>query len=254
MEWSRIIQYRTDAFLWMFAEAAMPLISLAIWYTVATSSTRGPTPTEVLTYYILVMFVKIMTDSWNGAFLARDILSGEVVKLLVKPMAVVWHGIVNNILEKIFKLLLPIAVFSLALVTFSDAFAPAIYQPVNVLLGLLSLGLAIPLGFMIDEVIGYMAFWLENVFQIRRYKMMLESVASGLLIPFAFMPPLAVSLLGYLPFRYVISAPAEILAGNTVAASPITVIGIQASWVAAMILLARFLWMKGLRRYAVPGQ
>lgn len=255
MEWERTLQYRTDALLWMLAEAAVPLVSLAIWYAVATSSPAGLAPRDVLTYYVIIIFVKIAVDAWNGFFLAQEILNGEVVTKLIRPFGlVIWYGIVNNITEKIVKLIIPV-LFLIGLLGFSpDVFSPIIYQSSRLVLFALSLLLATVLAFLVDFTIGTMAFWLEDVFQIRRYEMLLYSVASGLLIPFAFMPPLAVKILGFLPFRYLISAPAEILLGQPVGITVSSLLAIQAAWIIALAILARILWIKGLQRYAIPGQ
>lgn len=254
MEWSRIIQYRADAFLWTLAEASVPLISLAIWYTVAQTSSQGPTPTEVFTYYILVMFIKIITEAWVGAFLAGEILNGEIVQDLVRPIAVVWKHLANNLLEKLFKLLLPLPALLLVLMGFPQAFSAAIYNPIHISLFAVSLTLAVALAFVTDMTIGILAFWLEDAFQIRRYKVMLESVASGVLIPFSFMPPLASTLFGFLPFRYIVAAPAEIILGQAEGQNALMLLGLQALWIAGLIAVMRILWLQGLKRYAVPGQ
>lgn len=254
MEWSRTIQYRTDAFLWMFAEAVTPVVSLAIWYTVAQSSSRGPAPIDVFTYYILVIFIKSFTDAWNGMYMARKILNGNIAPELIRPIPVVWDYIVNNITEKFLKLLLPLPLFGLALFLFPALFSPAIYQPAHYLLFLLSLALAIPLGFLTEHTIGLLAFWLEDVFQIRRYKIMLDEIASGMLIPFSFMPVAAQNILGWLPFRYLISAPAEIMLGQTNHQTVSSLLMGQVGWIVGLVLISTLIWQKGLQRYAVPGQ
>ena len=49
MEWSKSLQYRVDVVLWMLAEAAIPLVALAIWYAVAKTNT-SLSPTDILTW------------------------------------------------------------------------------------------------------------------------------------------------------------------------------------------------------------
>jgi ABC-2 type transport system permease protein len=254
MEWNRIIQYRTDAFLWLIAEAAVPLVSLAIWYTVALQSQRGPTPRDVFTYYIFLMFIKILVEAWNGVFMAQEILNGEIVQSLIRPVAVFWKYLANVLLEKIFKLLLPIPLLLVIIATYPQWFSPAIFRPRHITLFLVSLLVAMAVAFLAEMVIGTLAFWLEDVFQIRRYKTLLEEVASGVLIPFAFMPPVIFTIFSFLPFRYMFSAPAEIILGQVEGRSALLLIGTQILWLAVLFTASRLLWSKGLQRYAVPGQ
>lgn len=254
MEWSKTIQYRFDAFLWMVSEAAAALVSLALWYAVAQSAHTGPTPTEVLTYYLLVMFVKIATDSWNGAFIAREILDGQIVRDLIRPVPVIWYHITQNLLEKLLKFLIPLPIFVIILITLPQYFSPGIYEINHLILFLISLPIAIVLGFSLETIIGFLAFWLEDVFQIRRYKIMAEGITSGLLIPFAFMPDWLANALNFLPFRYVVATPVEILLGQLEGARAITNIGIQILWVGFLVTISIIMWKKGLKRYAPPGQ
>jgi len=110
------------------------------------------------------------------------------------------------------------------------------------------------LSFTIDFILGMIAFWIEDNFQLRRYRYLLESFTSGLLIPLVFMPTALVGIIGFLPFRFIISAPAEIITGQTILINTVAILAIQAAWVVITILAAIFIWHKGLQRYAPPGQ
>ncbi|PIT98499.1 MAG: hypothetical protein COT71_00425 [Candidatus Andersenbacteria bacterium CG10_big_fil_rev_8_21_14_0_10_54_11] len=254
LEWSRILQYRADAILWLTAESTIPLISLAIWHTVSAASPTGPAARDVLTYFVVIIIIGLTTESWNGAFMARDILNGDIVKDLMKPFPVFWRYLADNLSEKAMKLLFAVPVTLIVLTTLADRFTPAIYEPIRLVYFLASLALAAVISFLTDHLIGTLAFWLEDVFQIRRYKVILEQVGTGVLIPFAFMPPLAVMLLGFLPFRFIISAPAEILLNQPVQTTVPQLFIFQSAWIAVLLVMEFGLWRRGLKRYVVPGQ
>lgn len=253
-DFSRTLQYRADAFLWMLAEAAIPLVAMFIWLAVSAGSASGPAAQDVLTYYIAVIFIKLMTDAWNGAFMARDILEGEIAQDLVRPLPVVMKYIANNLTEKIVKIFLPVIIIVLVLATSPDLFSPTIWQPQHWALFAVSLSLAMVLAFVLDMAMGLIAFWLEDAFQIRQYKEMVNAIASGILIPLAFLPPAVAAFFNWLPFRYVISAPAEILTGQYVALNASGLLAAQFAWVAVLIIIIRWQWTAGLKRYAVPGK
>src|SRR5204863_4551034 len=118
MNWSMTLQYRADMILWLLADAATPLISMAVWYAVAKSASHGPTPQQTLNYYILIILVSVATSSWVGFFLSQEILNGTIVQRLIKPVSPFWGFITNNLAEKFFRFSIPVPLFILSLIFF----------------------------------------------------------------------------------------------------------------------------------------
>lgn len=255
MEWSKAIQYRFDMLLWSVTEAAVPLISLAVWYRVAAEGQSAFTSQEVITYYVFIIFINLVTSAWGGYFLSREILSGEIIRHLIRPFPVLWHYVANNLAEKMMRLAIPLPLLVIGVATTIPTwFAPAIYEPRHIGGFILSLFLAIIISFVFDLNIGVLAFWLEDVNQLRSYKALLQEITSGVMIPFILLPALLQTLFSYLPFRYIISAPAEILLGQTKGWAAVNLLGIQLAWAVGLLLLLNYLWKKGLKNYAPPGQ
>ncbi|OGY35492.1 MAG: hypothetical protein A3E37_01675 [Candidatus Andersenbacteria bacterium RIFCSPHIGHO2_12_FULL_46_9] len=254
MEWGRVLEYRIDVIAWSLAAASIPLVSLALWYNVSLQNPTGLSPQETLTYFLLVIFIKIITDAWNGFFTAWEILNGDIVKYLIRPFPMIWNDIINNTVEKCIKLLIPLPLFIFFLFSFPHTFSPQIFIPSHWLLFIPSLLLALILSFTLETCFGFLAFWLEEAQQIRSFKNIFELVASGVLIPFILMPPTVRTALSFLPFRYIVSVPAEILLGQASFNQSIQLLLYQTVWIFLIIMLAYTLWQKGLQRYAVPGQ
>src|SRR5436189_3981840 len=103
INWSLTLQYRADMFLWLLADAATPLVSMALWYAVAQNAHQGPTPEQTVNYYILTILVIIATNSWAGFFIAQEILNGAIVQRLIKPISAYWGLIINSLAEKSFR-------------------------------------------------------------------------------------------------------------------------------------------------------
>lgn len=254
MEWSMMLQYRTDVLLWTAAEAVTPLITLAIWYRISQQTSSALTSQETITYFLGVVFLTIVTGAWGGFFLANDILTGKIVQYLIRPLSIFWHHIEQNILEKILKLFIPLPVVILCLYFFPEWFSPKIFIPSHILLFIPSVLLAIVLAFVLDIALGTLAFWLENANQIRGYRYMLETVMSGKLIPYTALPAAVFTAFSWFPFRYIISAPLEILLGQAEGSQAWKLLGYQSAWLLALLLILIILWKKGLKRYAIPGQ
>lgn len=254
MEWSRVLEYRIDVIAWSLAGASIPLVSLALWYNVSLHNPTGPSPQATLTYFLLVIFIKLITDAWHGFFTAWEILNGDIVKYLVRPFPMIWNDIINNTVEKCIKLLIPLPLFIFFLFIFPHALSPQIYIPSHWLLFIPSLLFALILSFTLETCFGFLAFWLEEAQQIRSFKNIFELVASGVLVPFVMMPPAVHAALSFLPFRYIVSVPAEILLGQTSFNQSLQLLSYQTAWIFLTIMIAYALWQKGLQHYAVPGQ
>jgi len=232
---------------------ATPLISLAIWYTIARSN-ANLIPRDILTYYILVILIRLITSSWRGYYLIQQILNGTIVKYLIRPPAIYWDFLVNNLTNKIFQLIFILPILVIAFIIFPDAVSPIIFSLTNLGPFLLSLLLAFIITFTFDLSLGLLAFWLEDAQELMSYRFLLTQVASGVLIPFAMMPDWLYTAFSFLPFRYIISAPAEILLGQVVGPAALQLIFYQVIWAIGFIIIMRVLFVRGLRRYAIPGQ
>jgi len=254
IQWSTIVQYRIDTVLWAVSEAAAPLVAMAVWYRVAQGSSGTFTSQDAVTYYVFVIFVYAITNAWNGFFVAQEILNGKIVQYLVQPVMPLWYHITDNIVEKALKLAIPLPIFMLVLIVFPSFFSSAIYEPLNIVLFAISLALAVVIHFTFDISLGMAAFWLEDALQLRGYSILLQQVTAGILIPYALLPATLVTVFSFLPFRYMVSAPIELLMGQVQGGAAVALLLAQVAWMAGLLIAARVLWVNGLRRYAVPGQ
>ncbi len=254
MHWGDTVQYRLDLVMWTLAGVLTPLISLAIWFSVSLHSKTGPDSQEVLAYYIALMFTVQATVAWHGYFFATDILNGKIIKHLLRPFAVIWQTIANNIVEKAIKIPTLLVAF-LGMTYFFPQVTTIVLQHIRQpWLFLLSLLLALIISFTLETVLGYLAFWLEEAGEIIRFKFLFETVASGILVPYIFMPSSIVTILSLLPFRYIFSAPVEILIGQVTGQPAVQLISGQVVWVGVLTMTTAVMWHKGLKRYAIPGQ
>lgn len=254
IQWSTLLQYRANIVLWLISEIMPPLIAMIIWYRVAQAAPEQARPSDILAYYIFVIVVSLVTQAWTGFFLAREILDGQIAQDLMRPLSLFWRHIMNHLAEKLLKLIFPVIIVSVFLIFWPSILFPTPPSLSQILLFFASLLLATVLSFMISACLGLLAFWLENAYQILRFKDLLEELGSGRLIPFALLPPATYTLLSLLPFRHTVSVPIEILLGQIQGHRALLFLGYQLAWIMALVLLASWEWKRGLKRYAVPAQ
>jgi len=76
---------------------------------------------------------------------------------------------------------------------------------------------------------------------------------SGNLAPLDLFPAPIPQLSVYLPFRYTLSFPVEILLGRVSGDQLWLGFAVQSLWLLATIVLYRVLWTRGLRQYSAFG-
>lgn len=254
LSWAYALQYRGDIVIWALTSATTPLVSLAIWYSVAKSGDLPTSTRDVITYYILIFLVAYFTRSWRGIFIIEMILNGGIIKYLLRPPVFLFEFISGNLVTKSLQLAVPLPIFLIAIFVHPSWFSPGLFDWANVALFAVSLTMAYILAFAVDLSVGLLAFWIEDAMELQSYRFLLQEVASGVLIPFSVMPPVARTVLSVLPFRYTISAPVEILLGQVQGRETLYLLAAQAAWMISMVVVMRILWVYGLRRYAIPGQ
>lgn len=239
-------------FLYTISGCASPLVILLIWLSITPpGESTVYSHQQLIWYFLLVMLIKTVTSAWGGQFLSARIRRGAISPFLTQPTPYIYHYISNNLAEKVVKLIILLPFLGLLSLIFNITLPPAsVFVIVSFIYSLL---LAAALFFIIDTVIGFLSFWLEETSAIGETYAVFVSLFSGVFIPIAALPPAVRSLSFILPFRYTISLPIEIILNQLSATAVFTSILLQTLWLILFILLYRYLWHHGLRTYSASG-
>ncbi|MEO6419979.1 MAG: ABC-2 family transporter protein, partial [Polyangiaceae bacterium] len=107
----------------------------------------------------------------------------------------------------------------------------------------------------VNLFIGCLAFFLESSAKVMDLYLAAFFVMSGYLMPLALFPEPVRRFGDYLPFRYQIGLPVELMTGvyDGHRAVAFTLLGQQAIVVAALAGLTALAWVRGLRRFEAYG-
>ena len=244
------LTYRAWLFWLLLGNLPVPVISLLVWQGAAALGAELPVAQEYLvTYFVLVALVSMLTSSWSAGFLADSIRLGELASWLVRPCSTHLNGVANNVAEKIAKLTLMVPMVAvLALVMHRQVALPA--DPRRWFGFAVAIVLGAVIVFAIDVLIGSLAFWVEEVSGLLRARNLVAGVLSGAVIPLALLPSVLQPALIAQPFRYTVSYPLEILLLPTV---PWSGFAFAAGWALALSTAAVLVWRVGLRGYQAAG-
>ena len=249
------LEYRAAFFVYMFNIVAGPTVALLVWLAVREHAAE-PLPldrSQLVTYFILMAVVSMLTDTWMGFYVAADIRSGDLAKFLMWPAPTMAHGIGNNLGEKIVKvgLLLPLVAL-VALVFREDVRVPL--EPARWLLFIVALILAAALSFLLDYLIGSLAFFIQDVSGIATLNRLVEGLLAGRFVPLVLFPPALFPFLEVQPWRYLLSFPIEILTSPLALDAIARGLALQSGYLVLLVFAHQVLWRRGLRVFAATGR
>jgi ABC-2 type transport system permease protein len=256
------LTYRTDFFLATLLRFLPMLTTILLWQSVyaganATSGQRqlsGFTLDEMIAYLLLV-HISRMFSSMPGlaAGIARDVREGTLKKYLIQPIDMIGYLVSYRAAHKmayITTTALPYALlFFLCrsyFVGISLTFGQVAAYVVTLLLGFL-------IGFFFEAAIGMVGFWFLEVTSLLYIVNTLNFFVSGQMFPVDLLPHPWDQILKALPFQYMAYFPAAILLGKVKGAQLIYGLLGEAAWVLGFVLLSRWLYRLGLRRYSAYG-
>jgi ABC-2 type transport system permease protein len=222
-------------------QAVTPLIGLAVWTTALPEQ-------QIAAYYIALLFVRLMTVSYENHIVSGRIYNGEFVDDLLLPRPFIIQPLGENLAIRIWHVII-----ALPLLLLVPLFVPAQFNVGHIVIALPALILAAALQFLFVFTLSLSAFWTERAHGITDFGTTLLFLLGGEAAPI-FLFPVAIRPLGEaLPFRAMYGFSAEIAAGALTHTEMLIGYGWQALWLVLFALLAAWVWRVGVRRYTAVG-
>ncbi len=207
-------------------------------------------PRDFIAYYLAAIFVRQMTGVWIVWDMDYQIRQGEFSNLLLRPINPLHHWAVVAMGSKWLRLVILLPTLGTAAYLLDVRYA---LDPLNVTLFITTIFNAWLLSFFIQYMNGLLAFWITQAVAVFDLWFGLWSLFSGYLIPLDLMPRVVQDLAFWLPFRYQLAVPLEIILGRLQGADLWIGLGMQLAWIAIAYVLSRMMWQRGLRKYSAVG-
>lgn len=247
------MEYRVGFLMVMANGVVIPTIALLVWLAVAEHGVALPYDhDQFVTYYVVMSMVGLATQTWAYEYVAEEIRYGDLSKWLLRPAPNILHYVGNNLGEKVIKVWLLIPFWLVLVAIFRQSIRlPA--EPARWGLFLAALIMAGILMFLMDYLMGSLAFWLQDVTGVVAVERLLYGLLAGRLVPLAMFPNWLSGLLEAQPWRYVLSFPLEVLVGALDAPALARGFAWQVAYCLGSYLTYRLVWRYGLRAYAATG-
>jgi len=237
----------------------IPLVAfLFMWRTIYAGKGPGATISsytlgEMISYYLVTTIVDALTavneDDWQ---IAADIKDGNISQFLLKPIDYLAYRICLFFSGRITYL----AVAALPLGIFILCFREYFVLPPNSTIFsicLVSILLTALLQFFISYAMAMLAFWVLEVSTFIFIVFAFEYIASGHMFPLDILPHNLAQLLFFTPFPYQLYVPVSIYMGKLAGAELLRALSMQIVWVVAAFGFARFMWLRGIKKYSAVG-
>lgn len=245
------VAYRAEFLVWILT-TTQPLIMLGLWTRVAREAPFARySSANFVAYFLACLIVRQLTGNWVAWQMSEEVRSGAMAMRLLRPLHPFFAYAASHAAAIPFRsiIALPVAFVLLA----SSGASVLSTDPVQLVLLVPSLLLAWLITFALMFAIGALAFFLTQTMAIANLYFALFSLFSGYLMPIDLLPGPIAALAGWLPFRFMLSAPVELLTKPQDREHLAILLGGQLAWTAIFLAIALALWRAGVKRFEAVG-
>lgn len=248
----RFLPIITQIFLWsaVFAAAGAATSSSSEQAT----ELGGYAFVDMVAYYLLTMIGRAFSSMPGLASgIARQVREGEIKRYLIQPIDLIGFLLLQRVAHKLAYYTiatLPFAlVFYLCRGYFQEGWpAPEVFAA---FCGSLIMGFLI--GFFLEAAIGMIGFWFLEVTSLLFIYMLFSFFLSGHMFPLTLLPDNIEAVVQFLPLKYLAYFPAAVFLGKVPPEQLPQELLIEAAWLVFFILLCRWMYSRGIRRYSGFG-
>jgi ABC-2 type transport system permease protein len=245
------VAYRGEFLVWILT-TTLPLIMLALWTSVAAEGPfRGFTSEAFVAYYLATLIVRNLCGTWVAWQISEEIRSGLMAMRLLRPVHPFVAYAASHLAAVPFRSLvvLPIA----AVLLLSSGGDALTREPLQLALIAPSLVLAWLITFSILFSLGTLSFYVTKTMALLNLYFALFSLLSGYLLPLPLLPAWISDVAAVTPFRFMLSAPVELMTRPLEPAAAVELVLGQLAWAAAGLAIALLAWRRGLRHFEAVG-
>jgi len=245
------VAYRAELVVWMLT-TTMPLVMLALWTAAAREGPFGRFgESEFVAYYLAALVVRTVTTSWVVWQMNEEIRLGTLSMRLLRPL----HPFVAYSAEHLAAIpLRSLIALPVAIILLATAGKEHIARdPVVVALVPLTFIGSWLITFLSGATMGSLAMITKRSVGVWEIWIGLFAVMSGYLVPLELLPRWLSAIADFMPFRYMLGFPVEVLIGMSDRAATLRGLEAQGAMCLGLVLLAGFTWRAGLRRFEAFG-
>jgi ABC-2 type transport system permease protein len=245
------VAYRAEFLVWMLT-TSMPLVMLGLWTKVAEEEAfRGYTAEGFVAYYLSNLIVRNLTGSWVAWQVSEEIRLGTMSMRLLRPIHPMIAFAASHIAAVPFRTAIALPIAGILLV--SSGASALTTEPLQLALLAPSLLMGWTITFCVLFAIGSLAFFITRAMALLNVYFGLFSLFSGYLLPIPLLPGPIRAAAEVLPFRFMLSAPVELMTRHLDGDQLAALLAGQIAWTLASLWIALAVFRRGVHRFEAVG-
>ncbi|MFO0909421.1 MAG: ABC-2 family transporter protein [Isosphaeraceae bacterium] len=249
--------YRGDFLLGTLLRFLPMITTILLWQAIyagsGQASLAGFQLREMIAY-LLLTHISRMFSSMPGLAggIARDIRDGSLKRYMIQPIDLIGYLLSYRVAHKVAYITMSALPYGI-LFFLCRGYFDGLPDAMTLAAYALSLLLAFLVGFFFEASVGMVGFWFLEVTSLLYIVMTLNFFISGHMLPLDLLPAPWSTVLKALPFQYMAYFPAVVFLRKVTGADLAWHLAAEALWALAFMLLARWLYRRGLKRYSAFG-
>jgi ABC-2 type transport system permease protein len=250
--------YRGDFLLGTVLRFFPVITTILLWQAVFKGTDQrqiGGFSENKMIAYLLLIHISRMFSSMPGlsGSIARDIRGGTLKKYLIQPLDMIGYLLSYRAAHKVAYITTSAGPYAALFLICSGYFVDLWPDPLTLLAYIASLLLAFVIGFFFEASMGMVGFWLLEVTSLLWVVNTVNYFVSGQMFPLDMLGPPWDTILKWLPFQYLAYFPAIVFLGKVQGTALVEGLLMELGWAVVLIVLSRWLFARGLRRYSAYG-
>ena len=250
--------YRGDFLLGTILRFFPVITTILLWkavYSGAEQSRIAGYSEQRMIAYLLLIHISRMFSSMPGlsATIARDIREGTLKKYLVQPLDMIGYLLSYRAAHKVAYITTSAGPYAGLFLLCSGYFVGLWPDALTLSAYVVSLLLAFAIGFFFEASMGMAGFWFLEVTSLLWVVNTVNYFISGQMFPLDLLGPPWDAILKWLPFQYLAYFPAIVFLREVHGLALVEGLLRELAWAVFLIILARWLFARGLRRYSAYG-
>lgn len=249
--WLSWMQYRSFFFILAFGWMVPPLVAMFVWIAAAgEGNVAGIQRSVFIAYYLVLILVNQLTYSQTNWTVGDIIREGTLSHWLIRPLSPLYQILSSELAGKVVYLIFTVPVVILLMVLLKPEFT---FSSSEFLLFWIALLFAWALRFLWGLWIALLAFWATRADAFLALQDSMVFIFSGMIAPVAILPEFLQTIANFLPFRYMVGFPVEILTANLSTQQIQIGFLVQIIWLSIAAIASSVVWKKGILHYSAIG-
>lgn len=249
----RYATYRWATFAGVFTNTVFGFMRAYVLIALFAAVPRvaGYDQTDAVTYVFLVQGLIMPLYLWGWVEIAETVQTGQIATDLYRPLDYQLYWLFQDLGRALYHALLRgAAPFLIAAFAF-DMRLP--HDGITWLAFVVSVVLAVTVSFALRFMVNLSAFWIIDVRGVHSLAAAVWTGLSGFVIPIAFFPEAARSVLYALPFVAMVELPINVFLERAQGAELAATLCVQAIWVIVLLLGGRVMLARATRKLVLQG-